>query len=58
MPPRAHSANMPHRSLHPVMLRVYGTRYPSFLLVIPFMVRNYRVASEAKSQLEVLPSEH
>ena len=40
---------MPHRSLHPVMLRVYGTRYPSFLFkeVIPFMARNYRVASEA-----------
>ena len=42
---------MPHRSLHPVMLRVYGTRYPSFLFkeVIPFMVRNYRVASEAEN---------
>jgi enterochelin esterase-like enzyme len=38
---------MPHRSLHPVMLRVLGTRYPAFLFkeVIPFMVRNYRVAN-------------
>jgi predicted alpha/beta superfamily hydrolase len=38
---------MPHRSLHPMMLRVYGTRYPAFLFkeVIPFMVRNYRVAN-------------
>src|SRR4029077_6585167 len=35
----------------PVMLRVYGTRYPSFLFkeIIPFMVRNYRVASEAEN---------
>src|SRR4029077_1984 len=42
---------MPHRSLHPVMLRVYGTRYPSFLFkeVIPFMVRNYRVSSEPEN---------
>ncbi len=38
---------MPHRSLHPVMLRVHGTRYPAFLFkeVIPFIARNYRVAS-------------
>jgi enterochelin esterase-like enzyme len=38
---------MPHRSLHPVMLRVCGTRYPSFLFkeVIPFIARNYHVAS-------------
>jgi predicted alpha/beta superfamily hydrolase len=37
---------MPHRSLQPMMLRVQGTRYPAFLFkeVIPFMVRNYRVA--------------
>jgi enterochelin esterase-like enzyme len=42
---------MPHRSLHPVMLRVYGTRYPSFLFkeVIPFMARNYRVAIEPEN---------
>jgi predicted alpha/beta superfamily hydrolase len=38
---------MPHRSLHPVILRVHGTRYPSFLFkeVIPFVSRNYRVAT-------------
>jgi enterochelin esterase-like enzyme len=38
---------MPHRSLHPIMMRAHGTRYPSFLFkeVIPFMARNYRVAS-------------
>ncbi len=38
---------MPHRSLHPMMLRVHGTRYPTFLFkeVIPFMTRNYRVAN-------------
>ena len=38
---------MPHRSLHPMTLRAHGTRYPSFLFkeVIPFMARNYRVAS-------------
>jgi enterochelin esterase-like enzyme len=37
---------MPHRSLHPVMLRVYGSRYPSFLIkeVMPFLASNYRVA--------------
>jgi len=38
---------MPHRSLHPMMLRVQGSRYPSFLMkeVMPFVARNYRVAS-------------
>lgn len=38
---------MPHRSLQPMMLRVQGQRYPSFLTkeVMPFMARNYRVAS-------------
>ena len=38
---------MPHRSLHPMLLRVHGTRYPAFLFkeVIPFMARNYRVAN-------------
>ena len=38
---------MPHRSLYPMMLRAHGTRYPSFLFkeVIPFVARNYRVAS-------------
>jgi predicted alpha/beta superfamily hydrolase len=38
---------MPHRSLHPMMFRVHGTRYPTFLTreVMPFMARNYRVAT-------------
>jgi enterochelin esterase-like enzyme len=38
---------MPHRSLHPMILRVQGTRYPAFLFkeVFPFVARNYRVAS-------------
>src|SRR5271170_549968 len=34
---------MPHRSLHPVMLRVQGTKYPKFLQkeVMPFVARSY-----------------
>lgn len=38
---------MPHRSMHPVILRAQGTRYPTFLFkeVMPFIDRNYRVAS-------------
>jgi len=38
---------MPHRSLNPMMLRVQGNRYPNFLIkeVMPFIARNYRVAS-------------
>jgi enterochelin esterase-like enzyme len=38
---------MPHRSLHPVILRVHGTRYPAFLFqeVFRFMTHHYRVAS-------------
>ena len=38
---------MPHRSLHPLMLRVVGHRYPNFLIkeVMPFVARNYRVAT-------------
>ena len=38
---------MPHRSLHPVMLRAQGTRYPHFLIkeVMPFVAHNYRVAA-------------
>jgi predicted alpha/beta superfamily hydrolase len=38
---------MPHRSLHPMMLRVQGNRYPDFLMkeVMPFVARNYRVFS-------------
>jgi len=37
----------PHRSLQPLMLRVQGRRYPNFLTkeVMPFLARNYRVAS-------------
>ncbi len=42
---------MPHRSLHPMMLRVQGSRYPSFLIkeVMPFLARNYRVASGSEN---------
>lgn len=38
---------MPHRTLHPMMLRVQGTRYPNFLIreVMPYIGRNYRVAA-------------
>jgi predicted alpha/beta superfamily hydrolase len=38
---------MPHRSLHPMMLRVQGSRYPDFLTeeVMRFVARSYRVAS-------------
>ena len=38
---------MPHRSLHPVMVRAQGNRYPNFLIneVMPFVARNYRVAT-------------
>jgi predicted alpha/beta superfamily hydrolase len=38
---------MPHRSYQPVILRVQGSRYPSFLIkeVMPFVQRHYRVAS-------------
>jgi predicted alpha/beta superfamily hydrolase len=38
---------MPHRSLHPVIVRVQGTHYPKFLIqeVMPFVARNYRVAT-------------
>jgi predicted alpha/beta superfamily hydrolase len=40
---------IPHRSLQSMMLRVHGTRYPSFLFkeVIPFIARNYRVTSDS-----------
>jgi predicted alpha/beta superfamily hydrolase len=42
---------MPHRSLTPMMLRVQGNRYPNFLIkeVMPFVARNYRVASGPKN---------
>jgi predicted alpha/beta superfamily hydrolase len=42
---------MPHRSLHPMTLRAHGTRYPTFLFkeVMPFIARNYRVATGAEN---------
>jgi predicted alpha/beta superfamily hydrolase len=42
---------MPHRSFQPMMLRVQGTRYPSFLIkeVMPFVERHYRVASDPRT---------
>jgi predicted alpha/beta superfamily hydrolase len=42
---------MPHRSLQPMMLRVQGQRYPHFLTkeVMPFIARNYRIASGAEN---------
>jgi len=42
---------MPHRSLHPMMVRALGSRYPSFLVkeIIPFVARNYRVAGGAEN---------
>jgi enterochelin esterase-like enzyme len=38
---------MPHRSLHPRMLRVQGKHYPDFLIkeVMPFVEQSYRVAT-------------
>jgi len=38
---------MPHRSLHPVIVRTQGNRYPDFLIkeAMPFVARNYRVAT-------------
>jgi len=38
---------MPHRSMHPMMLRVMGQHYPDFLMkeVMPFVERTYRVAT-------------
>ncbi|MFZ0867648.1 MAG: alpha/beta hydrolase-fold protein [Candidatus Sulfotelmatobacter sp.] len=38
---------MPHRSMHPMMLRVQGRHYPDFLMkeVMPFVERAYRVAA-------------
>jgi predicted alpha/beta superfamily hydrolase len=42
---------MPHRSLHPGMMRVQGRHYPKFLMkeVMPFVAQNYRVASGAEN---------
>jgi len=38
---------MPHRSLHPILLRGQGSRYPNFLIkeVMPLIARNYRVST-------------
>ncbi len=38
---------MPHRSLNPVLVRVLGSRFPSFLFdeVMPFITRTYRVSA-------------
>jgi len=38
---------MPHRSVHPMMLRVQGRHYPDFLMkeVMPFIEGNYRIAT-------------
>jgi enterochelin esterase-like enzyme len=38
---------MPYRSLNPMMLRVQGSHYPTFLCkeVLPFITSNYRVAA-------------
>jgi predicted alpha/beta superfamily hydrolase len=37
---------MPHRSLHPMLLRGQGSRYPDLLTkeIMPFIARSYRVA--------------
>jgi predicted alpha/beta superfamily hydrolase len=42
---------MPHRSMHPVMLRVQGKYYPNFLMkeVMPFVERTYRVATSSEN---------
>jgi predicted alpha/beta superfamily hydrolase len=42
---------MPYRSLHPMMLRSQGNRYPTFLMkeVMPLVARIYRVASGAEN---------
>jgi enterochelin esterase-like enzyme len=38
---------MPHRSMHPMMLRVQGRHYPDFLMkeVMPFVEHTYRIAT-------------
>jgi predicted alpha/beta superfamily hydrolase len=42
---------MPHRSMHPVMLRVLGRRYPDFLIkeVMPFVEETYRIATSPEN---------
>jgi predicted alpha/beta superfamily hydrolase len=42
---------MPHRSMHPMMLRVLGRHYPNFLIkeVMPFVESAYRVATSPEN---------
>ena len=42
---------MPHRSMHPMMVRVQGRHYPDFLTkeVMPFVERAYRVATSPEN---------
>ena len=42
-----HREYVPHRSMHPMMLRAQGRYYPDFLMreVMPLVERNYRVAT-------------
>jgi predicted alpha/beta superfamily hydrolase len=42
---------MPHRSMHPMMLRVLGRHYPDFLIkeVMPFVENTYRVATSPEN---------
>jgi predicted alpha/beta superfamily hydrolase len=42
---------MPHRSMHPRVLRVQGRRYPDFLMkeVMPFVEQTYRVATSPEN---------
>ncbi len=42
---------MPHRSMHPMMVRAMGKRYPDFLMneVMPFVERMYRVATSPEN---------
>ena len=42
---------MPHRSMHPMMLRVQGRRYPDFLIreVMPFVENTYRIATSPEN---------
>jgi predicted alpha/beta superfamily hydrolase len=42
---------MPHRSLHPKILRALGRYYPDFLMkeVMPFVEKTYRVATDPES---------
>jgi enterochelin esterase-like enzyme len=42
---------MPYRSMHPVVLRALGRRYPDFLMkeVMPFVGRSYRVATSPEN---------